>query len=182
MKRTFAESLGSTPHLSPLLHKARRLGLANAAALLRLAVRRGCTHYTPPDYIENDVCEPGRTAFSDLDLAIALCSAAQDYDPMLVRCAAQLLGAEAVSAVALARQARMERCESIIRHVATAGAQIDTTREAFWREVLRCLPSGPAPRAGTLPHPSRFTVQTGISAPQKGGAPRQVWLRPQVAP
>jgi hypothetical protein len=180
MKRTLAEHLGSTPHLSPLLRKARRLGLSTPEDLLWLAVHRGCTHYMPPDYDADRVREPGRGRLSDLELAIALCSGAQQYNPVLVRCAAQLLGADGVSAAALARLARMERCETVIRHIAGAAEQVDAGRETFWREVLQQLPVGPAPRAGVLPHSSRFMVQTGITGPKRAASPRRVWLRPQV--
>lgn len=182
MKRTLAEHLGSTPHLSPLLHKARRLGLSAPEDLLWLAVHRGCTHYTPPDYDADRVCEPGRARLSDLELAIALCSAAQQYDPVLVRCAAQLLGVKSISAAALVRLARMERCEAVIRHIALAAEQVDAGREAFWREVLQQLPGRAALRPGVLPHSSRFMVQTGITGPKRATAPRRVWLRPHVVP
>jgi len=182
MKRTLAEHLGSTPHLSPLLHKLRRLGLSAPDGLLRLAVRRGCTHYAPPDYDTVPTHEPGRERLSDLELAIALCSAAQQYNPVLVRCAAQLLGADGISAAALVRLARMERCESVIRHIAQAGAKADVGRELFWHEVLSQLPARDTPRAGVLPHSSRFMVQAGLTGPKRAGAARQIWLRPRATP
>lgn len=42
---TLARRLGTTAHLSPLLMKARRLGLRVPEDLERLAVRRGCRYY-----------------------------------------------------------------------------------------------------------------------------------------
>jgi len=42
---TVATKLGTTTHLSPLLRKARRLGLG-PAELRALAVQRGCRHYS----------------------------------------------------------------------------------------------------------------------------------------
>lgn len=42
---TLARRLGATAHVSPLLQKARRLGLATPEDLERLAVRRGCLYY-----------------------------------------------------------------------------------------------------------------------------------------
>jgi hypothetical protein len=42
---TLAEKLGSPPHLSPLLRKARNLGL-DADGLERLAIARGCDYYS----------------------------------------------------------------------------------------------------------------------------------------
>lgn len=178
MKRTVAEELGRTPHLSPLLHKTRRLGLESPNALLRLAVRRGCTHYAPPDFDAKAVRDPGRERLSDTELAVALCSGAQEYDPMLVRCAAQLLGAPDVSSAELVRLARRERCEQVIRHIAQAAAEADVGREVFWHDVMDRLPAIRAPHAGLLPHSSRFMVQTGIAGPRQRGSSVKVWLRP----
>ena len=45
---TLASKLGTTTHLSPLLHKARRLGL-DGEKLQILAVQRGCDHYRTGD-------------------------------------------------------------------------------------------------------------------------------------
>jgi hypothetical protein len=44
---TLAEKLGTTTHLSPLLQKARRLGLG-ANDLEQLAIQRGCDYSRPP--------------------------------------------------------------------------------------------------------------------------------------
>ena len=112
MQRTLAEHLGSTPHLSPLLHKARRLGFSTSDSLLRLAVRRGCTHYAPPDYDPAQVVDPGEEQISDLELAIALCSAAQQYDPRLV-----VFVARKASVIRLAGTVSLERRREIQRKV-----------------------------------------------------------------
>ena len=181
MKRTVAQQLGSTPHVSPLLRKARRLGLANADALLRLAVKRGCTHYRPPDFDASAVADPGTVRFSNLELAIALCSGAQDYEPLLVRCAAQMLGADGIAPPEVSRLARMERCEAIIRHIAETAAQSDVGHEVFWREILANLGTRRAPRqrAGILPHRSRFMVETGVTSSKRPHPPLTIWLRPR---
>ena len=42
---TLAAKLGTTTHLSPLLHKARRLGLGPREVEI-LAVQRRCVHYS----------------------------------------------------------------------------------------------------------------------------------------
>ncbi|MGP1609301.1 MAG: hypothetical protein ACTS5G_01245, partial [Burkholderiales bacterium] len=165
MHRTLAEHLGGTPHLSALLHKARRLGLPTPDALLKLAVRRGCTHYAPADYAPSQVSDPGPEVLSNMELAIALCSAAQKYDPKWVRCAAQLLGSEDIDAASLVRAARMERCEAVIRHIASAAVEADGERETFWRNVLTQLPTRPSPPAGVLPHASRFMLCSGVVGP-----------------
>lgn len=177
MNRTLAEHLGSTPHLSPLLRKARFLGLGTPRTLLELAVARGCTHYTPPDFVMAQVTEPGRDAFSNAELAIALCSGAQAYDPMLVRCAAQLLGDPDISPSGIARLARMERCEPVIRHIAASALEADTGREEFWTKLLSSLRTMRIPPLGVLPHRSRFMIETGVTDPRHP-RPRRQWLRP----
>lgn len=178
--RNVAESLGGTAHISPLLRKAAKLGLMSADDLLRLAVRRGCTHYAPPDYTPAGVRDPGRDQFSDLELAIALVSAAQIYEPQLMRCAAQLLGAPEIEPSDLARLARMERCEPVIRHIAEAGRRLDEEHGDFWAAVLRALP---APRGSVrpavLPHPSRFVLESGWGKAGSAHGHARVWLRPQ---
>jgi hypothetical protein len=176
---TIAQSLGETVHLSPLLRKAARLGLPTAGDLLRLAVFRGCSHYTPPDYDGSTVCEPGRDQWSNLELAVALLSAAQVYDPHLIRCAAQLLGSPDIQPRALCRLARMERCGPVVRHIANAAVRHDQGHEAFWREVLAGLPPGRPVRPGVMPHPTRFLVQTGVSGPASPMRNRSIWLRPR---
>jgi hypothetical protein len=182
MKRTVAEHLGSTPHVSPLLRKLRRLGLSTSDALLGLAAVRGCTHYAPPGWREFPPTDPGGGVLSDLELAIALCSGAQDYDPRLLRCAAQLMSAENITPTALARASRMERCETVVGYIADAAKEIDVGHEEFWLRVLAELPvRRHVPPAGVLPHPSRFTLATGLTSPRRAGSPRRIWLRPQPA-
>jgi len=179
MKATLAERLGSTPHLSPLLRKMRRLGFGDPDALLRLAVRRGCAHYAPPDYHPAQVRDPGTDRLSNLDLAVALCSAAQEYDPRLVRCAAQLLSSGEIDAAALVRAAQMERCEPVIAHIAQAAVEFDSGHAAHWRTVLARLRVRRPPPAGTLPHRSRFMLEVGLTDP-RAPKPRAVWLRPKA--
>lgn len=175
---TIAENLGGTAHLSPVLRKARRCGLHTPGDLLRLAVRRGCRHYAPADYDEAAVIEPGQERLSDLEVAMALMTAAQNYDPQLLRCAAQLLGSPAIRAGALVRMAVMERCVPIVRHIAESAARYDDVRREFWTEVLADLPAGRPVRAGVLPHPTRFVSQTGYTNPRRKTDRRTVWLRP----
>lgn len=176
--RTTAETLGQTAHLSPLLRKTRKLGLAAPRALLGLAARRGCRHYAPAELAPAEVVDPGRERLSDLELAVALMSGAQRYDPQLVRCAAQLLGAPGIEPAALARAAVMERCGPILRHIAESALRFDPDRREFWTRALAALPASSPIRPGLLPHPTRFIVQSGIANPRRPGARRAVWLRP----
>lgn len=175
---TIAQNLGQTAHLSPLLHKAKRLGLNSADDLLKLAVERGCKHYAPSDYRPGQVCEPGLAAFSDAELAIALISGAQRYDPLYIRCAAQLMGAPHMDPSAVCRLALMERCSTVLRHIARAGYENDKERTSFWGDILQRLPISQPVKAGILPHSSRFQSITGLVNPRHPGIPRAVWLRP----
>lgn len=88
---TLATKLGTTTHLSPLLHKARRLGL-DAEGLERLAIQRGCDYYhnggpLPPLGVLVE-------QFSNAELAIALLNPALRYDPQTLRLGAAMLSAE----------------------------------------------------------------------------------------
>lgn len=164
--------------MSPLLRKARRLGLATPHALLRLAVKRGCDHYTPTDYDEMAVVDPGLVSLSDAELGMALISGAQEYDPQWMRCAAQLLSRPGLTASGLVRLALMERCAPVLGYIAAEAAQWDAGREAFWTEVLAGLPVGMAAPTGVWPHPSRFMTQSGYR--RGGGQALPVWLRPRA--
>lgn len=175
---TVANTYGSTAHLSPLLRKTRRLGLLTADSLLRLAVARGCTHYAPADYCAGTVNDPGSDLLTDTELGIALISGAQNYDPQLMRCAAQLLSGPQVNANALVRLAKMERCGPVLRYVAEQARQWDEGREQFWTSVEAMLPRGTAAQPSELwPHPSRFMLQPGYR--RGGGVGKPVWLRPR---
>lgn len=181
--KTVAEQLGQTPHLSPLLRRLRRQGLSDPDQLRRLAVVRGCAHYRniddssyPPD--------PGQEVVSDAELAVAMVSGAQEFDPLLIRCAAQLLSGDAVPVELLARLAIQERAVAVVRHIAQAATELDAENAARWQRLLALLPSArTAPAEGRLPHRSRFAVQTGVRR-SEGLLERgifSVWLRPQRA-
>ena len=68
---TLAAKLGTTTHLSPLLRKARRLGLG-PGELEILAVQRGCRHYSNGTEPEQPLAS--EREFSNEELAIALLS------------------------------------------------------------------------------------------------------------
>ena len=122
--KTVAEQLGQTPHLSPLLRKLRAVGLVGPDDLRRLAVARGCTHYRQPDDIGKSF-DPRTEQVSDVELAIAMVSGAQSFDPVLVRCAAQLLSGIDVSVELIARLAAQERAVPVITDaVRTQGATL----------------------------------------------------------
>lgn len=179
---TIAAQFGGTSHLSPLLRKACQLGLPDAQALHLVAVKRGCRHYAPPDHNPAEVTDPGRTRLSDAELAIALISAAQVYDPRHIRCAAQLLGSPGIAPTSLVRLALMERCAPILRQIAEAALRYDNGHAAYWREIVTHLPTTRRPPPGVLPHPSRYVSLSGVTRPRGPSSTSAVWLRPVLAP
>ncbi len=169
---TLAARLGTTVHLSPLLRKARRLGLA-ARDLEILAVQRGCRHYS--DGTEPDQPLVEEPEFSNEELAIALLSPALRYDPYSLRCGAAMLGAHGNNPNRLARLAAMERAVATVRYVAEAGREFEP-QNTFWQALLEALPSGAPVRAGALPHPTRFVAMTGFT--RQGPGLVVEWQRP----
>src|SRR5438552_2016720 len=88
---TLAEKLETTAHISPLLRKAKRLGLDSAELLESLAVARGCWHYRSPGLIAAP--EVAESDFSNEELGVALLSACLPYSPHSIRGGAAMLGA-----------------------------------------------------------------------------------------
>lgn len=170
---TLAAKLGTTTHLSPLLHKARRLGIG-PRELEILAVQRGCRHYS--DGSEPEQPLTSEEQLSNEELAIALLSTALRYDPHSIRCGAAMLSAEGNDPRRLARLAAMERAVPVVRHVAEAGRRFEP-RNDFWVKLLDALPHGSAPRPGVLPHPTRFVAMTGLT--RRGPGLVVEWQRPR---
>jgi hypothetical protein len=179
--QTVAEQLGQTPHLSPLLRKLRGVGLVVPDDLRRLAVARGCSHYQQPGDLEKTP-DPRTEQVSNVELAIAMVTAAQSFDPILVRCAAQLLSGSDIKEEAVVRLAVQERAVPVIRHIAKAGAEMDTEDGAKWRRLLALLPAVPEIPEGRLPHRTRFASLSGVI--RVNGhlqrTTRSVWLRPEA--
>lgn len=174
---TLSRRLGTTTHLSPLLHKARRLGLATPRALQTLAVQRGCDHYRRGD--ESADALPSRAQFTDEDLAIALLHLEWEWDPQMIRLGAAMLGSQHNDPRRLARLAIMERCEPVVRHVAEAGRQFEPDND-FWTQLLAALPASAPVKSGVLPHPTRFGAMTGLT--QRGRETVTEWIRPAPMP
>jgi hypothetical protein len=180
---TIAEQIGQTPHLSPLLRRLRRAGLAEPEDLRRLAVARGCRHYRRPDDDLHPMGDPGRENVSDLELAMGMLTAAQRFDPGLVRCAAQLLSGDGIPVDAIVRLAVQERAGPLVRHIAQAAVSMDLEDRERWQQLLATLPPTPAVAEGRLPHRTRFVVESGLSW-RNGRLVAQgtrVWLRPGPA-
>jgi len=169
---TLAAKLGTTTHLSPLLHKARRLGLG-PNELQILAVQRGCRHYATGA----EPAQPLATndQFSNEELAIALLTTALPYEPDSIRCGAAMLGAAGNTPRRLARMAVLERCVMPVRYVAEAGRRFEP-ENPFWQALLRELPATPLPKSGVLPHSTRFVAMTGFTRLGRGTLIE--WQRP----
>ena len=171
-----ATRLGETHHVSVLLRRARALGLAGLDDLLTLAVKRGCHHYRGT-IVEKSVNDPGIDRFTNEELATALMLGEHPFDPTAVRCAAQLLSADGIDPVRVARLAQRERCERVVAHIARAGVRHDERGGAFWETLLECLRSPRPVPDGVLPHWSRFAVLTGMQKGVQGLG--SIWLRPR---
>jgi hypothetical protein len=169
---TLAAKLGTTTHLSPLLRKARRLGL-DAAGLERLAFQRGCDYYHNEEPIPASSVSLGQ--FSNEELAIALLHPALPYHPQTLRLGAAMLGADGNDPVEIAHLAQMERGAPIVRYVAAAGRQYEPGNP-FWVKLLSLLPLTPPPKSNVVPHPTRFVAMTGLT--RRGVETVIQWIRP----
>jgi hypothetical protein len=92
-----------------------------------------------------------------------------------------LLSGSDITEEAVARLAVQERAVPVIRHIAEAGAEMDSEGGTKWRRLLGLLPATADIPEGRLPHRTRFASQSGISRIngqlQRSG--RSVWLRPE---
>ena len=173
---TLAHKLGTTPHISPLLMKARRLGLPTGEHLEALAVARGCRYYGGGNLPA--VAAVSREQLSDEELAVALLSVAARYSPQSLRVGAAMASAAHIDAARLVWLARLERSEAVLRYVAECGARYEP-HNGFWRNVLASLPASPQLPSGVLPHPTRFVAMTGIT--RRGVETVIEWIRPEPA-
>ncbi|MDP1588987.1 MAG: hypothetical protein Q8M07_14650 [Prosthecobacter sp.] len=180
---TLARRLGTTAHLSPLLMKARRLGLRVPEDLEQMAVLRGCRYYAGMGDATVVREESSTTKGAVLDapllsneeLAVALLAMSLPYSQHRLRIGAAMLAAEGNVPSRLARLARLESCEAVMRHIALCGRKVEP-ENVFWDELLRLLPELPMPEADTLPHLTRFVAMTGYT--RRGRETIMQWIRP----
>ena len=88
---------------------------------------------------------------------------------------AAMLGARGNDPRRIARLARMERCEDVVREVARAGSRVEPANE-FWSNLLGAIPPRGSVPPGVLPHWTRFVAMTGMS--REGIGLRTQWIRP----
>jgi hypothetical protein len=174
---TLAEQLGTTAHISPLLMKARRVGLAEPEDLEGLAIARGCRYYDPA--IDKSLTTQkeqtiSKQEFSNAELALALLSVSLPKSQRRLRVGAAMLAAEGNRPEDIVRLARLERCESVVRHVAKCGAQVEPDK-LFWTSILDDLPKADA-KPWVLPHITRFVAMTGVT--RRGTETVMQWIRP----
>jgi hypothetical protein len=170
---TLAQTLETTTPVSPLLRKARRLGIRSVEDMIHLAATRGCRHYrlgNPPADLDVSAASLG-----DDELTILLIIGENAYEPTAIRCAAQLSRSPRIQPASLARLAVMEKCERVLTHIARAGVNHDPEGSRFWRDLLDRLPAVPARQESTLPHWTRFVSMPGI---QRSGIAPTRWLIP----
>ena len=147
---TLAQRLGTAANISPLLMKARRLGLLTPEDFEKLAVRRGLGYY---DYLGDSSVirdEPKSQSgnpcgsLSAEEFSVALASLSFPYSQLRLRMAAAVLATRGNLPERLARLARRERCEAVIVHI---GAGMNTSKEPAaptrWKSGLVCKEKTP---------------------------------------
>ena len=175
VKPTLAEKLGMTSHVSPLLRKLKKHGLATPEEIAAAAVGRGCWHYAGLTALEG-ITTKDTSAISDEELAIALLSPCHPYEPMLIRIGSQMLSGRNSDPLELARLAVMERCEPVLRYIAECGKKTEPDLP-FWQTILNNLPICKSfPKEDV--HISRFRIEVGFTNPFKPNTPKITWLRP----
>ncbi|MHB1308407.1 MAG: hypothetical protein ACYDC1_06485 [Limisphaerales bacterium] len=170
---TLARQLGQPAHVSGLAARLARLSGAGDRLtdwLLKVAVARGAAHYQR-DF--DPLLPPDRALVSDEEIGIALCLGQHQYHLDNLRAAAQLLSSPRVDTAKLCRLAVQERCEPVLRHIATVAERFVPTLEP-WAYLRRHLPARRVPRLDALPHWSRLVSHTGVTA--QGGPSRTDWL------
>jgi hypothetical protein len=169
---TLASELGEISHCSALLRRARRQGLDSTAKLVGLAVARGCRHYAPAyPPLKSD---PGFATISNEELVALLLLGENEFDPIAIRCAAQLAGS--CDTGKLVQIAIRERIGRTLSYIADAGMAHDAVSEDFWIQLKAQLGDQDPVIEGVLPHWSRFVSQTGLT---RNGGGSVTWLHCQ---
>jgi hypothetical protein len=170
---TLARKLGDMPHVSGLaIHLAwvSNAGKRLPEWLLKVAIKRGATHYRR----DFDSSLPSdNPQVSDEEIGIALCLPQNVYNLDNLRVAAQLLSSSSVDAARLCLLAEQERCEPVLLHIAKVAESYVPEAEP-WKYIREHLHPRRVPRTDALPHWSRLVSHTGVSP--FGGNARTDWL------
>ena len=173
---TLNKTLHQTSHCSVLMRKAKNLGLVDVECLIHLAVMRGCSHFkdTMPS---RSLRDPGESCLSDDELVILLIHGNTRYEPMAIRCAAQLLKLSRINPLHVVYLAIRERCETPLRYIASQGLKRDTAGFDHWSAILEGLGDRGVSTVtkGVLPDGSRFVMNGGIN---RQGWQAPYWLGP----
>lgn len=183
---TLARRLGMTEHVSPLLMKARRLGLSSEVELSELAIRRGCDYYSSlnpasavlneelPLEIETPVPAVTQSQFSNEELAIALLAPGVPYSQQRLRFGGAMLGADGNKAEEIVALAKQERAEIPVRYIAGLGCKVEPDNP-FWEALLDQLGGTVELPPDRLPHITRFVAMTGYT--RRGRETVMQWIR-----
>jgi hypothetical protein len=162
------------------------MGLGQPEDLEKLAVSRGLRYYDARgDSMKNQlpvvqaIGEKSGRSFSNEELALALLSPSAPYSLLRLRMGAAMLAADGNRPESIARLARQDRSERIVRHIAQCGMEAEP-RNPFWTALMDLLPLFPPMRPDALPHLTRFVAMTGLSRAGKGTS--LMWIRPTHAP
>jgi hypothetical protein len=169
---TLAKEIGETTHCSVLQKKAERVGLNSVGDFVSLAVARGCRHYAPA--FPPAQKDPGFGVISNEDLVALLLLGANEFEPIAIRCAAQLTSRCNVEQ--LANVAKRERIGRALYYIASAGLVHDRTNNPFWEHLVSLLGEQRSIADGVMPHWSRFVSQTGVTRSGDGSVQ---WLHCQ---
>lgn len=163
---------------SPLLKKARSLGLWTPDSLRALAVKRGCHYYDVgpwDDGLREEMgMPPSLESFTNTELAVALLSLYPPVDQLRQRMGAAVLSSPEVKAAELAVLAEQEGCAPLVRHIAACGGAVEPDNP-FWTELGGLL-EGHTFDIHAMPHPTRFIEMTGITRGRVGI--QKHWIRP----
>ncbi len=175
---TLARRLGTTAHVSPLLAKARKLGLRAAADLEKLAIQRGCRYYDLHGVVrEEPLIQVDRKDFSNAELAVALLALYQPVSLLRQRMGAAMLSAPDVNVHHLAALAIEEQCPGIVHYIARCASSVEPEKTE-WKQLQVLLASYSCSPEG-MPHPTRFIEMTGITRGKVGIVKH--WVRPVEA-
>jgi hypothetical protein len=170
--------LHTTTIVSGIPIKASRWGIDSVAHAISLAVQRGCRHYRP--CAKFDVVDPGKHRISNAELATYLLLGENEYNPMAIRCGAQLLRSPENTPQELATLAKRNLTDRVLSYITACGIKHDKNGKAFWEELKELLPP-PREDEPNLPDWTRFVSMPGVTLKDKKLVKLEhTWLIPQT--